>query len=316
MNIVLGTMTFGMKVNYDESKEILNLFFSKGYNEIDTAYVYNEGNSEIYIGKALKVLDDYLIKVATKVNPRITGYLNKDGINFQLNESLKRMKISSVNILYLHFPDARTPLEETLEACSELYNSGKFLELGLSNFSALEVEQICELCNKNNWVKPTVYQGMYNILSRKIESELFPVLRKFGIRFYAYNPLAGGILTGKYLNYKEIPENGRFANRPNYKDRYWKQSFFEELEKVKKICNFHKIELINASFMWLANHSLLDSKLGDSIIIGVSSTIQLTQNLESINRGTLPTELQNAFNELWSRVKDDSPEYFRYTTNI
>ena len=113
------------------------------------------------------------------------------------------MKCDSVDTLYLHFPDPNTPIEESLSACAELYNGGKFKRFGLSNFPAWQVAHIWHICDRNDWPKPSVYQGLYNALSRAIEPELIPMLRDFDIPFYAYNPLAGGILSGKYTDFTE-----------------------------------------------------------------------------------------------------------------
>ena len=105
-------------------------------------------------------------------------------------------KLDDALCFYLHAPDHETPLAETLKACDELHKSGKFKELGLSNYAAWQVSEVMNLCKSNNWVKPTVYQGMYSAITRAVEAELFPCLRYYGIRFYAFSPLGGGILTG------------------------------------------------------------------------------------------------------------------------
>jgi len=113
-----------------------------------------------------------------------------------------------VQIFYLHAPDNNTPIEETLKEVNNLHKEGKFDELGLSNYAAYsslpskllfaltcafswQVVDICHLCERNGWIKPTVYQGMYNVITRSIEAELFVAIRKFGLRFYVFNPLAG-----------------------------------------------------------------------------------------------------------------------------
>ncbi|XP_031232899.1 aflatoxin B1 aldehyde reductase member 2-like [Mastomys coucha] len=113
------------------------------------------------------------------------------------------MRCPWVDLFYLHIPDHSTPVEETLQACHQLHQEGKFVELGLSNYASWEVAEICTLCKKNGWILPTVYQrrgkqipayalmGMYNDTTWQVEKELLPCLRHFGLRFYAYNPLAG-----------------------------------------------------------------------------------------------------------------------------
>lgn len=105
-------------------------------------------------------------------------------------------------------------IEDTLAEVNELYKEGKFKSLGLSNFQAWEVAHIYHTCKANGYVTPTVYQGMYNAITRDVEKELLPCLRKLGISFYAYNPLAGGILTGKHHGGE--PDAGRFKDNAMY----------------------------------------------------------------------------------------------------
>ncbi|MDE6208133.1 MAG: aldo/keto reductase [Lachnospiraceae bacterium] len=308
MKLILGTMTFGQQVEEAEAKQILQKYIDSGYGEIDTAFVYNEGNSEKILGKILNGISDYT--VATKVNPRITGKLDYAAVMQQFETSLARMNRENIDILYLHFPDEDKNIESALMACDELYRKGKIKEIGFSNFSKESVEMLTEKCTKNSWKCPTVYQGLYNPLSRNVE-ELFEVLRKYEYRFYAYNPLAGGILSGKYNRYEESPENGRFVCRPNYKNRYWKESFFDAMDLIKKSCEEYNIEMYSAAYRWLAYHSRLSSSDGDGIIIGASNIKQLELNIEAIGQGRLPEEIAGAFDRAWEICKKDAPQYYR-----
>lgn len=314
INLILGTMTFGPQVNEEAAKKMLDVFLESGHSEIDTAYVYNDGSSEEILGHILKNKPRDSFRVATKVNPRITGRLDADAINMQFSESLRRLSIESADILYLHFPDPSTPIEITLAACAELHRQGKFRELGLSNFPAWLVVDIWHVCKNNGWPVPTVYQGVYNALSRKVEEELFYALSKLGIRFYAYNPLAGGILAGKYKDFNEIPSPGRFTQRPNYKDRYWKKSFFDALEILLAVCSEENVKLVEAAFRWLTFHSQLDEGEGDGILLGASSLDQLEQNLIAVGNGPLPESILSAFDDAWEETKAESPAYFRFST--
>ena len=191
MKLVLGTMNFGPQLNQQESKDMLNRFLLSGNTEIDTAYVYNNGDTEEILGKILPELDPNSYYIATKVHPRITGRLNREGILLQFNESLRRLNRSSIDILYFHFPDQKTPIEEALDTVAELYEEGKIKEFGLSNYPAWQVVDIYNKCPKHNCPLPSIYQGMYNSLCRNVEPELFPAIREMGIKFYAFNPLAG-----------------------------------------------------------------------------------------------------------------------------
>ena len=222
---ILGTMTFGQQVNMSESEQMLSRFLQEGYTEVDTAHVYNDGDSERYIGSAIRSLKTKHSLVSTKVNPRIAKQFDLSTVKYQLEESLKRLGLQRVDVLYLHFPDPRTPLNTTLEACAKLYEEGKFSKLGLSNFPAWQVTEAWNLCKRNHWPMPKIYQGLYNALSRGIESKLLTTWEEHGISFYAYNPLAGGMLAEKYSDVNKEPGRGRFEYRPNYRDRYWKKVF-------------------------------------------------------------------------------------------
>lgn len=309
VNLILGTMTFGESVFSPDVKEFINTYLDSSYNELDTAYVYNEGNCERLLGEALKEIDKPYT-IATKVNPRITGKLDGEAAYKQVHESLERLGLESVDAVYLHFPDPYTPVISVLEACADMHDQGKFRELGLSNFPAWMVADVWNICEKNGWVKPTIYQGIYNPLTRKAEIELNACLNNYGMRFYAFNPLAGGLLTGRYGQFEETPTDGRFTHRPNYQGRYWKKSYFEAVEIIKNAAERHGITCIEATYRWLAYHSMLNGERGDGILIGASKISHLKQNMESIQSGPLPTDVVTAFEEAWSISKKDSPEYF------
>jgi aflatoxin B1 aldehyde reductase len=167
------------------------------------------------------------------------------------------------------------------------------------------------ICQKNGWPLPEVYQGLYNGLSRNVEGELFPALRHLGIRFYAYNPLAGGLLSGKYTDFSEPPIHGRFTLRPNYQNRYWKPSFFGAAQLLATTCKAHGISLAAGAFRWLAHHSHLDSSLGDGIILGASRFEQVEKNILAVREGKLPEAVLEAFENAWKEAKPESPAYFR-----
>ena len=312
VKLILGTMTFGPQVNAEESHAMVQRFVDSGYSELDTAYVYNEGKTEGILGSLLEHIPDESVIIGTKVNPRITGKLDANAVTMQFNESLNRLGRDAVDILYFHFPDYNTPIEEALAACTDLHGQGKFRELGLSNFPAWMVVDIWHICKKRGWLKPSVYQGMYNGISRNVESELFPALRKLGIRFYAFNPLAGGMLTGKHSHFDDNPSPGRFSRLQSYRDRYWKKAIMEAVNGLTIKCREVGIEPTEAAFRWLTYHSFLNPHKGDGIIIGASSMKQLKQNLTAAVKGALPKSLVSAFDDAWEDTKPDSPAYFRY----
>ena len=309
VNLILGTMTFGESVFQPDVERFINTFLDAGYDELDTAYVYNDGNCERFLGEVLPSLNRPF-KIATKVNPRISGRLDADAAYKQVNESLERMRLDSVDTIFLHFPDPATPVESVLSAMADLHEQGKYKEFGLSNFPAWMVADVWHICDKHGWVKPTVFEGVYNPLTRRAEAELNDCLNTFGLRFYAYNPMCGGLLTGRYGKFEDAPTDGRFTHRPNYQGRYWKKSFFEGVEIIKTAAEKHGITSIEATYRWLAYHSMLNTERGDAILIGASKLNHLISNMEAVKAGPLPDDVLNAFEEAWKITKGDSPEYF------
>lgn len=312
MKAVFGTMNFGQQIFGDDAVNMLETFVSSGGVELDTAYVYNEGLCEKLLGECFSVVDVKQLKVATKVNPRVTGRLDYKSVCNQLNKSLARMQLKKVDLLYLHFPDPNIPIEETLRACAVLYDQGKFAELGVSNFPLSLIADMMPICDRLGCPRPTVFEGVYNVLSRKAERELLPTLDNLGMRFYAYNPLAGGMLTGRYTDFAEKPEEGRFSLRPGYQGRYWKESYFEAIRSIASACTEYEIPVAEAAYRWLANHSQMNNERGDGVIIGASRINQLEQNINALRGLPLPDDLVQVLDSAWLLTERDAPEYYRY----
>ncbi|KAM4651813.1 aflatoxin B1 aldehyde reductase member 2-like [Discoglossus pictus] len=314
---VLGTMEFGRRMDAQSSGEAVREFLSRGHDELDTAFMYADGETERIMGTLGLGAN---VKVATKANPFPGNSLSAESVRRQLETSLQRLQTPSVQLFYLHAPDHQTPVEETLAACQELYKEGKFRELGLSNFASWEVMEVHSICKHRNWVLPTVYQGMYNATTRQVETELLPCLRQLGIRFYAYNPLAGGLLTGRYKYEDKDQEQGpgRFFGNSwaeAYRNRYWKKHHFQAIDLVQRALEeaygADKPSLTSAALRWMYHHSQLQGSRGDAVILGMSSVAQLLQNLACTEEGPLLPSVVAAFTEAWNLVAHDCPNYFR-----
>ena len=304
-------MNFGPQLDLEASRNMVLRFLETGNVELDTAYVYNAGDTEKYLGDILPKIDSKYY-LATKVHPRITGKLDRVTILMEFNESLSRMNRDKVDLLYFHFPDGKTPIDEALDTIAELYEQGKVKELGLSNYPAWQVVDIWHKCDAHGCPRPTVYQGMYNALCRNVEPELFPAIRSLGMRFYAFNPLAGGLLTGKHMQDEKLEGDGRFARLKSYRDRYWKQSYFDAIGEIKKACEAENIPMAEAAYRWLVNHSMIKSELGDGILLGASRIEQMEQNLIAVTKGELPQSILDAMDSAWEIAKPDSPAYFKF----
>lgn len=309
--LILGTMTIGMQVNEEAAGQMVEAAFSEGLRRLDTAYVYGDGETERILGRVLSRYPREAYRVDIKVNPRPAGNLSRETVFAQVKESLARLKIEKADVLYLHFPSSVTPIGETAQACTELHEQGLFDTLGVSNFPADLLERLLELCESRGYVRPRVYQGMYNALSRRIE-ELFPLLEAEDIRFAAFNPLAGGILTGRYQGMEAPVGDGRFAHMPGYKDRYWKESYFRAMEGILPVCRELKTAPAEAALRWLIFHSRISRRPDDGVILGASRLEQLESNIRSVQRGPLPEGLVSAFGEAAAVCAQDAPQYWRY----
>ncbi|KAI9203020.1 Aldo/keto reductase [Polychytrium aggregatum] len=319
-HVILGTMTFGTGVggrinDLAVIQEILDLFHAHGHTEIDTARMYCQGNTEEVLAALNIQTSHHGFSLATKVYPFQSGDHEPEKLKATFAASLAALKTQKVDIFYLHAPDHQTPLEDTLGAVQSLYEAGHFKELGLSNYPSWKVMEIWRICKEKGYVLPTLYQGMYNAITREVEPELIPCIRHLGMRFYAYNPLCGGLLTGHYKFDMDIEKGSRFdgtnSQGDRYRQRYWNQVNFEAVEIIKAACAKHGVTPAEAAHRWLLHHSMLDQTKGDGIIIGISSVGHAKQNLDDCEKGALPTEVVDALDEAWHRAKGASPLYHR-----
>jgi len=209
-----------------------------------------------------------------------------------------------------------TPFAETLEACNELHKQGKFVQLGVSNFTAFEIAECVMLCKANGWVRPTVYQGMYNAILRAIETEVIVACKRYGIDIVIYNPLAAGLFSGKIKSKDNIPTEGRFSNVSSgmgerYRARYFKDATFEALALIEPVVEKHGLTMLETALRWCVHHSKLNITDGnDGIIVGVSSLQQLEGNIKDFEKGPLPDEVVNTLDAAWMICKPTTPNYW------
>jgi len=244
LNVVFGTHAFGYENENSKNtisdkaivNNILEVYKKHGHHELDTARRYGAGTSERVLGEADYQAQGFIVD--TKANSFTPGSHSAEEIAKSVKESLHELKTNKVHIFYLHAPDRSVPFEVTLAAIDAEYKKGHFEHFGLSNYTAEEVEQFVQIAKEKGYVKPTAYQGLYNLLARGNEDTLFPVLRKHGIRFYAYSPLAGGFLTDDITRDYQAPAATRFdASVPVgalYRNHFWKDSHFKALEVLKE----------------------------------------------------------------------------------
>lgn len=216
---------------------------------------------------------------------------------------------------YLHTPDPATPIEESLAAIRAIYAAGKFKHLGLSNFSPAETQIVHEIQARNNSVLPSIYQGNYNLLARGRETDLLPVLRKLGISFHAFSPIAAGFLTkttGDLAPSNSEKIQGRFnADNPfssGYREMYAdKESLLTALEEWCVLAREVGMSQAELAYRWITWHSALKSENGDGLVVGARTAAQLEETLTNIEKGPLQASLVERIEKVWDPVKGEGP---------
>ena len=303
--LCFGTMTFGSQVAALDAHRMLDFWADSGNTFIDTANIYNKGTSEEIVGTWLRGRQRNRVLLATKVRGKmgdgpLDSGLSRAAIMKQIDDSLRRLRTDYVDIYYLHMPDPAVPVDESLEALDELRRVGKIRYPAASNYAAWQMVEMRYIAERRNFAPITVTQPMYNVMTRAIEAEFLPMCKKFGIRTCAYNPLAGGLLTGKH---QEKPATGtRFDGNQMYLDRYWKPGMFAAVEKLRATGR----PLVSLALNWLIHHSQTDS-----IILGASKMEQLEANLNAANDGPLDEATLKVCEEVWTELKGEVPQYNR-----
>jgi aflatoxin B1 aldehyde reductase len=321
--VVLGCMTLGdadhwqtrIKTKQDE-EAFLDAFVSHGHTMLDTSMVYGGGSSESHLGQLS--LPARGLMVATKIYPTKGRYPpphpqlthEPDVLRTCLNKSLAALNTDKIDMYYLHAPDLTTPFAVTIRALATLQAEGKFSRWGISNFTVAQVREVLDICAAENLPKPAVYQGLYNALHRAVEAELIPLLHEHGIAFYAFNPLAGGMLTDRYSREKglgEVEEGGRFDAKTvqgkAYVERYWNGETWDALELVGEVAGRHGLGRAECALRWMMWHSMLSKEMGDAVIVGASGVQQLQGNLEMLEGRELPGDVVEALDEGWEKVR-------------
>ncbi|KAG1737423.1 NADP-dependent oxidoreductase domain-containing protein [Suillus lakei] len=303
-----GPRSIGARINtIEDAQKNIDVFASHGHGQIDTSRIYGDGTSEEFISQ----LDLKGCTVDTKVCPHAPGDLAPDKIRASLGSSIKTLGKTKIKTFYLHKPDRSVPIEDILRTINELHVEGLFEEFGVSNYNAWEVAEMVGIAGYNGWVRPTVYEGIYNALERRVETELFSCLRHFGIRFYAYSPLAMGLLAGKILSEADMQTaSGRWD--PNIcrvagvlHARY--SRFLPILRELKVALDKQGIPISEAAHRWLQHHSGLQPC--DGIIIGASNVDQLENNLKAHEVGPLPDDVVKLLEDAWGKAKGIAPHY-------
>jgi aryl-alcohol dehydrogenase-like predicted oxidoreductase len=297
--ICLGTMTFGGKgywqaigqVPQEEVTQIVKSSLDSGINFIDTANAYSEGLAEILLGEALIKLGipRSEIFIATKVRIRMGKGANQVGLSRlhimdSVNESLQRMKLSHIDLLYIHGVDPLTPLEETMRGLEDIVRSGKARYIGVSNHPAWMVMKANGYAEKMGWTKFVASQNYYTIAGRDIEREIIPMAQSEGISIIPWSPLAGGFLSGKFRRNITTVGNSRrdsFDFPPINKDKA-----YDIIDIMDVIAKKRNVSIATVALNWVIKRP------------GITSTIIGAKNLQQLNENINAADLQMTSEEM------------------
>jgi len=287
--LALGTMNFGKRTPAAEARRIVDRALERGVRFFDTANVYGNGESERLLGQVLRGRREE-VGLATKAGlARVQGRpegLSAARVERALEESLERLGTSYVDLFYLHQPDPATPLEETVEAVGRLLRAGKARQWGVSNFAAWQILELELLCDARGLPRPAVSQVLYNVLVRQIELEYLPFTRRHPLHTTVYNPLAGGVLTGRYAPGAPLPSDSRLGSNRMYQGRYGSSRLLEQVEALRAVAQAEGMDLVTLAYAWLAGRPGVDS-----VLVGPGSVEHLDAALEAWSRPLSPEAL-------------------------
>ena len=304
--LCLGTMTFGLQCDEAQSHAILNKAAEGGIDFLDTADVYPLGGDVSTVGRTEEILGGWLkgkrhdFILATKCVGRMGPHRWDQGMSRKhildaIEASLKRLKTDYVDLYQLHGYDPTTPLDEALEALDTVVRSGKARYVGVSNWMGHKLARAIGRTEVKNLARVASVQPRYNLLFRTFERDLLPLCHEEGIGVIPYNPLAGGLLTGKHKPNSE-PGQGRFTlgNAGSlYQQRYWHEREFETIEAFRALAKDADMSMTTLAVAWvLANPAIT------SPIIGASKPEQLADNLAAVEAAPLPHDLKKKLDEL------------------
>jgi aryl-alcohol dehydrogenase-like predicted oxidoreductase len=286
--LCLGTMTFGLQTDEATSAAILDRSAEAGVTFIDTADVYPLGGDSGSIGRTEEIVGRWMkgkrerfilaTKAVGKTGPATWNQgASRKHLLDAIDASLRRLNTDYVDLYQLHSDDPDTPLDETLDALDTIVRSGKARYVGVSNFLAYRLARLLGRAEARNLVRPISVQPRYSLLFREIERELLPLAAEDRLGVISYNPLAGGLLTGKHKRDTGPTPGTRFTlgnAAERYQERYWHEREFATVEALREAVSGAGVSLTTASVAWvLANPAVT------SAIIGASRPEQLADTL-------------------------------------
>jgi aryl-alcohol dehydrogenase-like predicted oxidoreductase len=272
----LGCNNFGMRVNLEGTRAVVDAALDAGVTLLDTADIYgNQGGSESFLGEVLEGRRDRVV-LATKFGGDMGDGTAARGsrpyIRKAIEVSLQRLRTEYVDLYQYHTPDHVTPFEETFGALDELVGEGKVRYVGHSNLEPAQIEEVDALVRASAWARPVSAQNQYSLLRREAEEELLPTCERLGIGVLPYFPLASGLLTGKYRRGQPRPEGTRLADR----DDVFTDEKFDRIEALERYAEERGVTLLQ-----VAIGGLLAQPAIASVIAGATKPEQVRANVEA-----------------------------------
>lgn len=275
----LGCNNFGRRLNRPGSQRVVHAAIDCGITFFDTADVYGDGQSEEYLGAAIKGRRENLI-IATKFrSPMGDSPYDQGGsrryILKAVQASLRRLETDYIDLYQMHAPDPKTPIEETLSALGDLVQNGTVRYVGCSNFSGWQIADADWVGRTSQLTQFISAQNHYSLLERGVEREVVPACRQFGLGVIPYFPLASGMLTGKYKRGQEPPEGTRLAGSPS-PGRFMNDSNFDVVERLEAFAATRGLSLLQVAIGGLAAQPEVAS-----VIAGATKPEQIEANVEA-----------------------------------
>ncbi len=293
-----GWTTFGGSVkDFTSVKSILHVAFEAGVNFFDIADVYAKGESERIMGAALKDFPRNELVISSKVFWPMSEDVNDKGLSRKhiiesVNKSLQRIGTEYLDIYFCHRYDPETPVEETIRIMDDLIHHGKILYWGTSEWTADQIQEAMDICEKRGYYKPQVEQPQYNLLTReKFEKDVQPKATQHGMGLVTWSPLASGLLTGKYDN--GVSE-GRLSKIDWLKETLYTEDNIQRVRAMKKIADQLECSRGQLALAWLAAQPGMTS-----VILGETSIEQLQENLGAL-KVTITPEIDKDLKKIFA----------------
>jgi aryl-alcohol dehydrogenase-like predicted oxidoreductase len=287
----LGCNNFGRRCDRDQTAAVVNKALDLGVTLFDTADIYGpRGLSEEYLGAALQGKRRDVVLATKFVGPMGEGPLRSGAsrryIFDAVDASLRRLNTDYIDLYQIHFPDQRTPIEETLRALDDVVRQGKVRYIGCSNFAGWQVVQAQWTARTEHMATLISAQNQYNLLDRRIERELVPACNAYGLGILPYFPLASGFLTGKYRPGEPPPEGTRLASAGPMAERIMTEPNFATLQKLEDFAQARGHSMLDLAIGWLASQPHVGS-----VIAGATKPEQVEQNVRAAEWQLSPDEL-------------------------